>query len=418
MQKYTATPSLQTIIIGWFFAFAISLEAGIFFAQVFAAIGGLIALYTIKKHLIPIPKIHPAIYPLAAVFILQLISALFSDDPSRSTSMIFRYYALPFTGLLAVQHLCRNKKILKSGFSALLIAGVIGGLYGIFQTFSGIDPVYGQRLNPIKEIADLQMYGATGFREMKMVYAAIQMMIFLFCIPIVWKSKGKQAVLRWIALIIILLSVVLLLKRSPWMGIGAGLFVFFLARSWKTALGFILSGIVIVSLLAIFSNDFRDQVDKTIHFKTNRETDRLYYWNAAWEMGKDHLLLGVGPGNWGRHVDDYLPERDWWSKSSAHSDPMQIWATTGLPGFIAWYSVLFLLFLQGIRDLKKWTEKTFFRDIYLGALISLAGFAVFSLTQCHLGDGKNGLTVGLILGLGLAARGILAENSVIRESDK
>ncbi|MCP4549897.1 MAG: O-antigen ligase family protein [bacterium] len=385
--------------------FAVSLETGIFAPQVFACLGGLMAIYCgLKRYLKP-PGFQPVLIALGLALLAQTISAITSSWPLNSLSYVCRDYGMALTGFFVVIWLAREPRRLRFAFHALLIAAVLGGLYGLFQYFTGTDPLYGKTIRgPIREITRWDLYAPIGLLNTSLTYTGVQMTILLLALPVAWRARGRRALLLWSGIAIIMFSIYAPLKRSPLLGLAVGISVFFMQLGRKSALRFILASIVAVVLLVAIAPGFRARIETTLQMKTQSETDRVYLWQAARDMGSDYPLLGIGPGNWPKVRDEYLPEHDYFSVSHAHSDPMHLWATTGLAGSLSALAVFLMLVLGSVRDLRRNRKPSFERDLHLGMLLSLLGFATASLFQCFLLDGENALTLGYILGLGLASR--------------
>ncbi len=385
--------------------FAASLETGIFLPQVVAGTGVILFLYSFWHQRLDRPLFHPVIYGVIAAMLVQLLSAILSDYPMHSLSTVARYYLLPLVGLISVLLLGRHPRVLKYGMQTILIAGVIASLYALFQHLTGLDPIYHQEIRgPINEIQVLDLYAPRGLLNTTLTFAGVQMMILLLWLPAAWNSRGKRARWIWIAMAIILMSLIILYKRSPWIGAFVGTSIFFISLGRKAAIRYLLIGIAAVIVFALVSEGFRTRVVNSIQLKTESEQDRIYLWQAAWDLGKDYPVLGIGPGNWPKFRDDYLPEHEYYSIAHAHSDPLHMWATTGLLGVVTVSVVLILLIWHGIKDLRRTKVVSFSRDIYRGMILAICGFFAASLFQCYLLDGEDALTLGFIIGLGLAAR--------------
>jgi O-antigen ligase len=58
-------------------------------------------------------------------------------------------------------------------------------------------------------------------------------------------------------------------------------------------------------------------------------------WSAAAAMIRDHFWLGVGPGNYGRHYPQYMAETAPAYARQPDNFALEVWATLGLPAFLA-----------------------------------------------------------------------------------
>ncbi len=123
----------------------------------------------------------------------------------------------------------------------------------------------------------------------------------------------------------------------------------------------------------------------------NLLSGRLIAFSAAFEMVRDHPIVGVGPGMFEWHYFHYAPIADKvWGPfpifssrqmmfAEAHNDHLQIAAETGVPGLALFWTGLALLATRGLRSRKPWnTRKNFSR--LCAAPLSASTFAL-SLAQ-------------------------------------
>ncbi len=410
----------------WSSAFAFSLHTGIFLPQLFAAIGfGTVLVGLIAKKL-SMPARHPVWLVLAGAVLIQVLSALFSGDAGHSLSTVGRYYALPIIGAFNLLVLLRDQKSINVTATAFLIGAAFGGAVGLFQIFAGFDPIYGQHITgPDPAVTWIDMYVPRGLLNMPLTYAGVQMMAVVFCLPWLIKYRGKRKAWLWALYVVVVLSLLLAGKRSPWLGGMAGVGMYFLTRGRKVAIIMILAAILGGSGLYVISSGFRARVLNTVQLRTNSESDRIYLWQSALKMMGDHPVLGVGPGMWPRYIDQYLPEKDyskwivrvnhetgeieckaWYSKAHAHSDPIMLLATTGILGLLSIASIVFLLLEVGVLELRL-VMLTDMKRIYMGSLLVLVSFMAASSIQCYLSDGEDALTLLFLLGLGLSGRQLM-----------
>jgi hypothetical protein len=61
---------------------------------------------------------------------------------------------------------------------------------------------------------------------------------------------------------------------------------------------------------------------------------RLGYWKATWKMIREQPLLGVGPGNFGRHYPAYMAPTDHEDIQNPHNLLLEMWAGCGFLGIV------------------------------------------------------------------------------------
>src|SRR4029077_8048320 len=71
---------------------------------------------------------------------------------------------------------------------------------------------------------------------------------------------------------------------------------------------------------------------------------RFDYWSATVRMIRDHPLLGVGPGHFGRFYQRYMKETAFQQIKDPHNFALEIWATCGIVALIALLAAFAALF--------------------------------------------------------------------------
>jgi putative inorganic carbon (HCO3(-)) transporter len=77
---------------------------------------------------------------------------------------------------------------------------------------------------------------------------------------------------------------------------------------------------------------------------------RLIIWQSAWQMTKDHPLVGIGPGLFQKYYLDYqtqMPPYLEWAVPQPHNLFLAFWLQTGLFGLLGFIWLLALFFRQG-----------------------------------------------------------------------
>ncbi len=224
-----------------------------------------------------------------------------------------------------------------------------------------------------------------------------------------------------------------LVTRGRWrVGAAAvsGLGVLTLAATYtrSTWLGFIVSvavmlgftrprGIAALAALAIVAYaiapaGFRERIDSIAdpHHPTNIE--RTYMWEAGTRMLRDHPWNGVGLQDLKPIYDRYRAPEAREPAGHLHSVPVQIGATMGIPGLIAFallYASLVVCALKGLRGSvaqasAQGGDAALAAGLRLGVLGGLAGFAVAGLFEWNFGDEELLYPLYILAGMAWAAR--------------
>jgi O-antigen ligase len=136
-------------------------------------------------------------------------------------------------------------------------------------------------------------------------------------------------------------------------------------------------------------------------------TVRGYYWRAAWEMFKDHPLFGVGLDRYGAFFKEYrdpgysLRYGFDITSSNAHNLILQFLSTGGIFLGLSYLSILMLIFVVGIKNIK--TTEGDARKINLLLLACWVGFqAQSTISIDNIGISVWGWVLGgCILGISL-----------------
>ncbi len=128
--------------------------------------------------------------------------------------------------------------------------------------------------------------------------------------------------------------------------------------------------------------------------------DRLQMWHAAWHMIQAHPLVGVGIGTFNRRYAEFKLPNDPLMTSYAHDTYLQLWATIGLNGLLAFLVLCW-------RGWRFWRSSTPADDtrrlVSLGCLAGAAAFLTNGLLESSLSFSKLSMLFWLISGMALGA---------------
>jgi O-antigen ligase len=328
---------------------------------------------------------RPLSGPVALWVVLALISCLWATDPLLSLETSLWYLCL----LLAIPlgHLVRDHCPQRFRMS-LLLGILLVGIYGLAQSLGFSWPYEGTR----EVLGTLANRNASGewMALALLTLFALHPRAALFAAPV--------------ALLFLLRNG----SRGPALALSVcGLFVFL---SWKSLfpklplrLRPLALALCLPFLLSIlpFSLSSRAQGPQPSPGQ-NTISVRREILASTLRMSQDHLLLGVGAGNFRVRYPDYRSAREIELTTfghrfqtrvlSAHNDPVQLLAELGLLGILP--LALFLLALwKTLQDKKAPPE------ISSRVLLPLVGFLLLSLTRSPLLNAPTALLPFLSLGL-------------------
>lgn len=182
---------------------------------------------------------------------------------------------------------------------------------------------------------------------------------------------GLKAVSLLVYAVMSLAAITLTFSRGSWVSLAASfVFMFIFARRnlWK------LLPVLLLVVAISFLPEVRER--SCLTFLSGGDSHRVKYWTAAMEMIRDHPILGIGLGTFMSNFHKYVKVLN---ISYAHNCYLQIWAETGMLGFIS-----FVLFIGSFLyiGIKRLTASVDF--ILLGLLSGMIGFLVHSFLDTNL----------------------------------
>lgn len=135
---------------------------------------------------------------------------------------------------------------------------------------------------------------------------------------------------------------------------------------------------------------------------TDLSTGRFHYWHVAFEVFKHDPLLGAGLDAFGVAFTQHDTWNGVFRLENAHNDYLQVLAEAGVPGFICIVGFIFLLFKQGLENIRSTTDK-FYRSAATGALAGCFGVMIHSFFDFPLRTPANVLVFLLMASLVLVS---------------
>ncbi len=236
------------------------------------------------------------------------------------------------------------------------------------------------------------VHPSQGFFANHLVYAHSFMMIVCFpwaALLLSRRSPWWQNFLYALSFVIILVSLFFSYGRGAWLAliVALPLMAFFASRKvfLTTAFFIVLTG----SLFYNLNSNIRESTQTIFSESSNKNEDRKNLWHINLEMFRDHPWIGVGyDQNEGlsQNYYDKLEIRNA-PVSNAHSNYVQLLATTGFLGF-TFYTLIIIIFLLMTARLFSIIPTTHYwhRVFALGALGAQVAFHVGGLTHWNFGD--------------------------------
>lgn len=278
-------------------------------------------------------------YPIFLIFLGLTLATLFSADLRISAGIWKGWFIVPWLYFVVLIDSLKDKKQINKLLTALTLSGLAIALIALFYWLNS-QLTYDGRLRAfylspnhlamyLSPILVLSFYLYFCFRKRVLKIALFIIHCLLLAVIYLTYSYGA-----WLGLMasFVFLSIILYRRR-----IKLGCF--------KPAfLAFSLIFLIFISacLSQISSQKFQSLVDLSYPSLKSR----LIIWQSAWQIIKDHPLIGIGPGLFQRYYLDYqvqMPPYLEWAVPQPHNLFLAFWLQTGLLGLIGliWLLVLF-----------------------------------------------------------------------------
>lgn len=258
----------------------------------------------------------------------MLLSALFSGDIMYGLNRWADMWIWRFMPFVVVLFLLNNyidaKKVMLTAFAGITVTSV----YAVYQGLAG-------------------MSRANGFYGHPMTLGG-WFCIFLPLLLIEFferKLLGKYYWLAGLAFCICSAGLVFNATRGAWLAVTIVCTVLLLYYMFKSKRNLAVSIIFIALISTVLVNNpkFMHRLDTIDDFdKYQSNTERILMWQSAWNMFKDHPILGVGLGQYKENYQQkYIsPEAKEPQLSHAHNNFLQMLAENGIVGFVG-FAIMF-----------------------------------------------------------------------------
>lgn len=204
------------------------------------------------------------------------------------------------------------------------------------------------------------------------------------------KISNYERILSAAAFTLMMVIIILTRARGTWVAAAAGLFTIMILFDRRFWIIFILGSIATLALVTFSGGD---QIVEVLLYSntTGGLEDRLEIWSRALALVHDFPYTGVGMGNfleaaqgfyaYDQYASGYIPH--------AHNLFMQVAVDLGIPGLVAWLSVMLGMLYLSWRTFRNGKHKG--GSLYMGAGAALLASQVVLIT--------NGLTDSVVWGM-------------------
>ncbi len=350
---------------------------------------------TVKFHFFPAIS-----WPTVFLLLFYCLSVINAADILWSAFDIFNLFKV-FVFFLVLANNIRNKEditlLLTALFLGLLSQAVIVGI----QFFSGSTHLGILGLGESNRMLAFEMESADVSRPGGTVGHCNHLARYigmLLPLSIILSLVTRSRALRWFSAIVSVSGIVAListLTRSSWIGLFSSVFImvpFMFAwrlMSFQTILKFFTATLIFAGIIAAFGPVI---IGRITSYDMGSARTRITTAKVAWNIIRDHPVLGVGINNYGTALEKYWDAEDPFTRKAAvHNTYLLYLAEIGAPGFAVYLWLLIAFFLR----IKKAVRSRFRLNsaVAIGIMGSFAGYLLTALTDKSY---KESLTLLLI----------------------
>lgn len=345
----------------------------------------LLTIAEVRKN--QITAIHLWIF---AYWLILVVSTAFSPLKIDALAGLVKFTLYLLLFALASRIFARDK-FRSFILTVYLLISLIVSAYGVRQKFIGVKPL-ATWTDPTSPLADTtRVYSFLGNPNLLSSYL-IPAVAFSVVAFIVWKTK-PQKLLAGFTLIINIACIYFTGSRGGWLALVATGVAFLLGfkfwwseylspfwRKWLIPVA-IASFLGVIAMGMIFVEPLRLRVFSIFSWRGDSSNNvRINVWISALQMLRDHLLIGIGPGNkvFNQIYPFYMQTK--FTALGAYSIFLEIAIETGLIGLFAFTGGIVATFQRGLVLIKKMKPNHDLQAIWiLGAMASLTGLATQGL---------------------------------------
>ncbi|MGH7391728.1 MAG: O-antigen ligase family protein [Candidatus Rokuibacteriota bacterium] len=380
---------VRRVLLG---AFALGLAVSISLAQLVLT---LLAARLVWRLATRRARLHgwPLGVPVAAWAATSLLSALLAGRPLDAATTAVRGLVL-IVALYAVLDALPDAAAADRWLHGLLALIAALGVIGVLQVAlcPVLDPLapWAAGMGPLRRVLT-GCRRAHAFYSIYMTLAGVLSLVLLAVLPRLLPGGGGAggAGGRWAAAWLAGgTGLAMTYVRGAWLGFLAGALVLLGLVRQGRALLVVAVAILVVLVLAV--PGVRRRAESIVDPADPTARERLAMWRSGGAMARDHLLLGVGPGQVKRVYPDYVaPEYRAKPRGHLHNTPLQILVERGALGLAAWAGLFGLFFWRAARVLRRLPSPAAReRALVAGSIAAIAGFLAGGLTEYNFGDSE------------------------------
>lgn len=293
------------------------------------------------------------------------LSALFSGDPQRGLRIFFgQFIYRTFPLLIVLLFFPKPKYAVFLLFLSLLssVLDVMGGicLHGFSARLKGL---YGHPMT------------LAGFLVISIP--------IIYCCLLDWKKSGSRILFCACFFIISFTGLLMNSTRGAWIALAITLPLITLLydRSLKKIIFLVLFAGV-TSLIFVSSPQLQNRAESITSTTLQSNTERILMWKSAYQMFKDHPVLGVGLGQYAKkYLNQYKSPEAKEQQNHSHNNLLQMLAENGFLGFLGFIFLFGYILCSSLKGAIK--EHSVYSVLIFGSTTALL---IQGLTEYNFGN--------------------------------
>lgn len=308
---------------------------------------------------------------MSILALMMLVSVSYAAEKSLALSESIRFIVYIIIYFI-IKYDINSKKHTIGMIRSYIFTTVILCLFGIYQYFTG----YGLE-GKFKENYGYLRYKVMANMDNPNNLAAFLILAIFPMIMLAIYEKAKMKKIFYIVLsTLIFTNLILTGSRNAIIGIMVGVVILAIIYNFRLFILMIFLG-GISTFIPVIRTRLMAITDKT------QNESRVYLWEIAKRMIKDHPLFGVGNGNYVSLYDKYTdiyPQFKFYgyTRFPCHNSYLKIESELGIIGGISFIGILISALIQ-VKKFISTTQDEFYKFFYTGFLASMVSFYVMNV---------------------------------------
>lgn len=306
--------------------------------------------------------------PLAVFALVMLISAITSFARSNSIAIFLVYFAFILSYYLTVNAV-RTKKQLYALIMAMLFAGVLVALYGIYQHTFGF--AEGTTWTDTDMFEDIKTRVVSTFGNPNVLGEYLLLLIPVAAGYVFSKPSAMKKSVALVVAALLSLCMVYTYSRGNWIGLMAAILLFFMFYDgsivWLGIIAMLFAPLFVPQTIINRLMSVGDTTDTSTSY-------RVYIWMGTFAMLKDYWISGIGLGT--EAFNTIYPFYSYAGIVAPHSHNLylQIITENGIMGIASFLWLIFTYYKMTISTVIRPYKDKVLKTTSIGLAAGLFGY--------------------------------------------